>query len=92
MLLAFEEIVLRILWGVEMPYLETVLTDDGRSLKVLRTSLVFQWLRLHVPNASYPGSIPGQGTRSCILQLRPRAAKKQRTNPSRLVTAGAGAV
>ena len=63
-------------------------TQEGN----LGTSLVVQWLRLHVPNASYPGSIPGQGTRSRILQLRPRAAKKQRTNPSRLVTAGAGAV
>ena len=34
-----------------------------------------QWLRLHVPNAWGPGLIPGQGTRSCVLQLRPRAAK-----------------
>ena len=72
--------------------MEIVLTDDGRALKVLRTSLVFQWLTLHVPNAGYPGSIPGQGTRFHIPQLRPRTAKKQRTNPCRLVTAGAGAV
>ena len=28
------------------------------------TSLVVQWLRLHVPKAGGPGSIPGQGTRS----------------------------
>ena len=27
-----------------------------------RTSLVFQWLRLHAPNAGDMGSIPGQGT------------------------------
>ena len=30
------------------------------------TSLVVQWLRLHVPNAGYPCSIPGQGTRGHI--------------------------
>ncbi|TEA37510.1 hypothetical protein DBR06_SOUSAS8810045, partial [Sousa chinensis] len=27
-------------------------------------SLVVQWVRLHVPNAADPSSIPGQGTRS----------------------------
>ena len=34
------------------------------------TSLVVQWLRLHTPNAGDPGSIPGQGSRSHMLQLR----------------------
>ena len=34
------------------------------------TSLVAQWIRLHTPNAGGPRSIPGQGTRSCMLQLR----------------------
>ena len=34
------------------------------------TSLVVQWLRLHIPNAGDPGSIPGQGTRYKVLQLR----------------------
>ena len=34
------------------------------------TSLVVHWLRLRAPNADSPGSIPGQGTRSHILQLR----------------------
>ena len=29
-----------------------------------------QWLRLHAPNAGGLGSIPGQGTRSHMLQLR----------------------
>ena len=28
------------------------------------------WLRLYTPNARGPGSIPGQGTRYDILQLR----------------------
>ena len=34
------------------------------------TSLVVQWLTLLAPNASGPGSIPGQGTRSHMPQLR----------------------
>ena len=34
------------------------------------TSLVVQWLRLHDPNAGTSGSIPGQGTRSRMAQLR----------------------
>ena len=33
------------------------------------TSLVVQWLRLCTPTAEGLGSIPGQGTRSHILQL-----------------------
>ncbi|TEA39938.1 hypothetical protein DBR06_SOUSAS10310031, partial [Sousa chinensis] len=33
-------------------------------------SLVVQCLRLHAPNAGGPGSIPGQGTRSHMPQLR----------------------
>ena len=36
----------------------------------LGTSLVVQWLRLSAPNAGSPGSIPGQGTRSHMPQLR----------------------
>ena len=34
----------------------------------LGTSLVVQWLRLHAPSAGGLGSIPGQGTRSHMLQ------------------------
>ena len=34
------------------------------------TSLVVQWLRLRAPNAGDLGSIPGQGTRSHVPQLR----------------------
>lgn len=34
------------------------------------SSLVFQWLRLHPPNAGGPGWNPGQVTRSHMLQLR----------------------
>ncbi|TEA37365.1 hypothetical protein DBR06_SOUSAS1910057, partial [Sousa chinensis] len=49
-------------------------------------SLVVQWLRLCAPNAGGLGSIPGQGTRSFMPQLRvhmlqlniPHAATKTR--------------
>ena len=34
-----------------------------------------QWLRLRAPNAEIPGWIPGQGTKSYMLQLRPSAPK-----------------
>jgi len=34
------------------------------------TSLVVQWLRLHTANAGGLGLIPGQGTRSHMLQLK----------------------
>ena len=34
------------------------------------TSQVVQWLGLCAPNAGGPGSIPGQGTRSCMMQLK----------------------
>ena len=35
-----------------------------------RSSRVVQWLRLCTPNAGGPGSIPAQGTRSCLPQLK----------------------
>ncbi|TEA32261.1 hypothetical protein DBR06_SOUSAS6610214, partial [Sousa chinensis] len=35
-------------------------------------SMVVQRLRLCVPNAGGPGSISGQGTRSCMTQRRAR--------------------
>ena len=34
------------------------------------TSLVVQWLRLRAPNSGGLGSIPGQGTRSHMPQLK----------------------
>ena len=33
---------------------------------------MFHWLRLRAPNAGGPGSVPIQGTRSHMLQLRVR--------------------
>ena len=41
------------------------------------TSLVVWWLRLSIPIAGGQGLIPGQGTRSCMVQLRPSAPSKQ---------------
>ena len=43
---------------------------SGWQNKLWGTSLVIQWLRLHTPNAEGPSSIPGQGTRCPMLQLR----------------------
>ena len=44
-------------------------------------SLVILWLRLCTHNAGDLGSIPGQGTRSCMPQLKsPRATTKTRLN------------
>ena len=39
-------------------------------MKITRTSLGVQWLRLHVTDAEDLGSIPGQRTRSHGLQLK----------------------
>ena len=39
------------------------------------TSMVVQWLRFLARNAGGEDSIPGQGTTSCMLQLKPIAAK-----------------
>ena len=42
-----------------------------------KTALVAQWLTLYVPNAGSLGLIPGQGTRSHMLQLKiPPATRK----------------
>ena len=43
--------------------------------KISGTSLVVQWLRLHAPNPGVSYLTPGQGARSCILQLRLGTAK-----------------
>ena len=44
--------------------------------EAIRTSLVVQCLRLCVPNAGGPGSIPNQGTRSHMPQQRPMQPNK----------------
>ena len=43
---------------------------------LLGTSLVVQWLRFGGPNEGGPVSIPGQGTRSHMPQVRPGTAKQ----------------
>ena len=43
------------------------------------TSSVIQWLRLCVPNAEGPSSIPRQGARSRMLQLRPGTVENKQT-------------
>ena len=55
---------------------------NKKYFKKIGTSQVVQQLRLHSPNAGDPSSITGWGTRchrpqlrSCMLQLRPSAAK-----------------
>ena len=45
-------------------------------MKAQETSLVVQWLGPRAPNEGCLGLIPGQGTKSHRLQLRPGAAKK----------------
>ena len=49
------------------------LQDKKKKKEGRRTSLVVQWLRLRAEGLD---SIPGQGTRSHMLQLRTRAVKK----------------
>ena len=50
--------------------------DSSRTLlKIQGTSLVIHCLRLQAPNAGGRGSIPGQGTRSHMLQLRPQCSQ-----------------
>ena len=39
------------------------------------TSVLVQWLRVHLPNAGSWDLIPGEGTRSHMPQLKPSTAK-----------------
>ena len=69
---------------------QEAMPDGTLKKRSWETSLIVQWLRLPTPDAGGLGSIPGQGTRShtlwlsshtrqqksCVLQLRPGAAKK----------------
>ena len=57
--------------------LEAGIQTDGRPIsKTEGTSLVVQWLRFCAPNAGGLGLIPGQETKSCMLQRRPSTAKQ----------------
>ena len=52
------------------------------------TSLMVQWLRLRSPNAGGLGSIPGQGTWSHMLQLRPSTLKREGEDSGRVQAHG----
>ena len=65
------------MWGLWPWSLAQVSTAVG-------TSLVVQWLRLHIPKAGDLDSIPGQGTRFRMCQLRPDAEKKKKNRQMRL--------
>ena len=61
--------------GWELIY--TAILEDNMRFSQIGTSLVVQWLRLRALNAGGPGSIPGQGTRSHMPQLKiPHATVK----------------
>ena len=47
------------------------------NMSILGTSLVVQWLRFHAPSAGGSGLIPGQGTRSRMLQLKDPACHSE---------------
>ena len=53
--------------------------SDMTERLTLSLSLVVPWLRLWAPIAGRPSLIPGQGTRSCVPQIKiPQAANKTR--------------
>ena len=60
---------------------EAACSEAGKSNCLKRglvgTSLVVQWLRLPAPNAGVLGSLPGQGTRSHVRQLKVQQAATQ---------------
>ena len=55
--------------------------DFQEWLSTLGEILMVQWLRLHAPNAGGPGSIPGQGTRSHMPQLKILSAAMKTEDP-----------
>ena len=52
--------------GIIVNTRKRVFTDKSKNKELL----MIQWLRFHDPNAGGQGLIPGQGTRSCMPQLR----------------------
>ena len=56
--------------GPSDTWIRTLECVCGVGVGVAETSLVGQWLRPCAPDAGEPGSIPGQGTRSRMLQLK----------------------
>ena len=58
------------LWQATVHGLVKIWTQLSTSRSKMRDSLVVYWLRLHAPNARGLGSIPCQGTRSHMLQVK----------------------
>ena len=53
-------------------------SSERLKINLVGTSLLVQWLRLCPPKAGVPGSIPSQGTKSHMLQLKiPSATTKE---------------
>ena len=67
--------------GAEVSSVDNSNTMLGCKEAVRGTSLMGQWLRLCAPNAGGLGSIPGQGIRSHILQLKMLHATRKITDP-----------
>ena len=59
--------VMLIIWWTTNP--EAIVHKKDKTMRN-RDFPVIQWLRIEDPNAGGPGSIPGQGTRPHLLQLR----------------------
>ena len=70
--------------NVHIKDIQTIIREI--QIKTTGTSLVVQWLRLHSSNAGGPGSIPGQGTRSHTLQLRPGTINKYNASKMKIKT------
>ena len=56
--------------GFNFQNIQIAHTAQYQKINPIGTSLVVQWLRLCAPNAGGLSSIPGQGTRSHMLQVR----------------------
>ena len=66
-----------VFWGSDPRGISWLLWEPELNLKIKAdTSLVVQWLRLHAANAGDPGWIPGQETRSHMVQLRVHVLQK----------------
>ena len=75
-LMAESEEELKSLWmKVKVESEKVGLKLDIQTTKI-GTSLVVQWLRFCAPNAGDSGSVPGQGNRSHMSQLRPMQPNK----------------
>ena len=69
--------------GAEVSSVDNSNTMLGCKEAVRGTSLMGQWLRLCAPNAGGLDSIPGQGIRSHIPQLKMLHATRKITDPER---------